>query len=199
MDLDNIKKSWQQAEIKPTIDEHKIQQMLDNKGKGAFENLKKTEKVFLWLLLPCLLAGAVFFRMHWLPGALYAVLMVYAFFWQRYKIKYLDRVNLGEMTVLEATKCITRYKKFLYREIIIGIVFIPVFFWTYTFFGMKNLMAGMHDGITPDSDHLLIMFIAMVVLTVFLTFLIYKLLYVKNIKKIEESIREVKEFEQDNE
>lgn len=198
MDLDNIKKSWQETEIKPTINDDKIQQMLNNKGKGAFEKLKKTEVVFFWLLIPCVFAGVIFLSMHWLPGALYGALLVYAFFWQRYKIRYLNRIDLSAMTVLEASKAITKYKKFLYREIMVGIVFIPVFFWTYTFFGMRKFMAKMHNGEEPDPNHLLFMCIAMIVFCIVICVLLYIFLYMKNIKKIEKSIKEVEEFEKDN-
>lgn len=60
MDLDNIKKVWQENNAKPDIKEHKIQQMLDNKGKGAFENLIKYEKLGLILAIICIPISFVF-------------------------------------------------------------------------------------------------------------------------------------------
>lgn len=197
MDLDNIKKTWQQAEIKPGIGEDKIRLML-NKGGGALDKLKKTEKVFFWLLIPCLFAGVMFYRMHWLPGVLYTALVVFGFFWQRYKMRFLDSINLSEMTVMETTKAITRYKKYLIREIISGFVFIPVFFWAYTFFGMKRMLKGVQSSLIPDTSHLLIMFAVLVVITLVLCLLIYLLLYMKNVKKLEATVREVEDFEKDN-
>jgi len=198
MDLDNIKKSWQEAEIKPTIDENKIQRMLDNKGKGAFDALLKYDKLFFWLMVPCLLLGVLAcFIMHPLPGIFYSSLVVAGFFWQAYKIKFLKNINLPEMGILEVSKNITRYKKFIVYEMIVGLIFIVTFFIFYTYYGLPSMFPRLLDG-EDASTPLFIMLITAIIITIILSFILYKSLYINNIKKIEKLVNEIEEFEKDN-
>ena len=89
MDLDNIKKSWQNADIRPIIDEDKIQKILDNRGKGAFDALLKYDKLFFWLLIPCFLLGIfAIFYIHPLPGFFYSVLVIIGFFGKHTKLSF---------------------------------------------------------------------------------------------------------------
>lgn len=204
MDLDNIKKTWQETEIKPTIDERKIQKMLGNKGQSAFERLIKYDKLFLRLLIPCFFAGMLFFYMHYIPGTIYFIMMVYSFFLQRYKLKFMGAINLSEMGILEVSKAITKYKKILLYEIMIGAVCIPVFSISYLFFGMPNFLIKLF-GRDPevvhsfhDTSHLIIMLAIMIIGSVILSFILYKYLYFNNIKQIQDSIREIEDFEKEN-
>ncbi|NDV94403.1 hypothetical protein D0T84_05645 [Dysgonomonas sp. 521] len=204
MDLDNIKKTWQETEIKPTIDECKIQKMLDNKGQGAFERLIKYDKLFLWLLIPCFFAGILFFYMHYIPGTIYFIMMIYSFFWQRRKLKFMGAVNLSEMGILEVSKAITKYKKTILYEIMIGVVCLVVFFVPYLYFGMPGFLGkafgndSEHVRSFLDTTHLIVMFAVMIITTVAFSFILYKYMYFNNIKQIQESIKEIEYFEKDN-
>lgn len=198
MDLDNIKKSWQEAQVRLTIDEDKIQKMLDNKGKGAFSALLKFDRLGFWLLIPCLLLGIIgIFCIHLLPGIFYSILVIGGLFWQRYKIQYLKGFDLSEMGILEVSKCITKYKKFIIYEILIGAIAIVVFFIFYTYFGLPEMFPKLNE-IEDSGKFLLIMLITGIIATAIFSYLLYRYMYLNNIKRIEKSIKEIEEFEYDN-
>ncbi|MFV0418172.1 MAG: hypothetical protein ACK5KT_05535 [Dysgonomonas sp.] len=198
MDLDNIKKSWQNADVKPIINEDKIQRILDNRGKGAFDALLKYDKLFFWLLIPCFLLGLLIsFFMHPLPGIFYSILVIIGFFWQAYKIKVLKSFDLSAMGILEVSKCITKYKKYIVYEILIGLVSIIPFFIFYTYYGLPEMFPRLYQG-ESASTSLLIILIIEIVLTLIISYWIYKRTYLKNIRKIEKSVKEIEYFENDN-
>lgn len=204
MDLDNLKKTWQETEVKPTIDECKIQKMLDNKGQSAFEKLIKYDKIFLWLLIPCIFGGIFFYYMHPIPGIIYSIVLIYGFLWQSYKLKFMKKADLSEMTILEASKCITKYKKLLLYEIIIGAVAVVVFFVPYVYFGIPGMINRMSGRDTEqvhaifDISHMAIMFVIMIVSVTVISFFLYKYMYFNNIKQVQNSINEIEEFEKEN-
>lgn len=196
MDLDKLKKSWQEADVTPTIHENKIQKMLDNKGKGAFENLLRVEKIFFWLLIPCAFAGLFFYHMHPLPGIVYFALLIPAFFWQAYKIRTLKKIDLSNMGILEVSKCMVRYKKNIFWEIIVGVVWVIIFFIFYVYWGLPAMFPRLYN---EDSEFsLLILLIGTIVLSIVIGLVLYKYLYINNIKKVQDSIREIEEFEKED-
>lgn len=198
MDLDNIKKSWQESDIRPKIDEDKIQKILDNKGKGAFDALLKYDKLFFWLFIPCLLFGIlVSIFIHPLPGIFYSVLVIIGFFWQAYKIKFLKKINLSEMGILEASKQITKYKKYIVYEISIGFIAIIPFFIFYTYYGLPEMFPRLYKG-EGVSTSLLVILIVEIFLTAIISYWIYRSTYLHNIRKIEKSVKEIEYFENNN-
>jgi len=204
MDLDNLKKTWQETQVKPTIDECKIQKMLDNRGQSAFERLIRYDKIFLWLLIPCVFASILFYYMHPIPGIIYSIVLVYGFCWQIYKLRFMKKVDLSEMGILEVSKCITKYKKLLLYEIIIGAVGIVFFFVPYVYFGLPGMISKMSGKNTEqiqttfDIYHMTIMLVIMIVSVVVISFFLYKYMYFNNIKQVQNSIREIEEFEKEN-
>lgn len=197
MDLDNIKNAWKNAEIEPNIDENKIKKMLDNKGKSAYGNLLKYERMFLWLLIPCFFFGVFLCFIHLVPAIIYSALLPVSAFWQSYKFRYLKRIDLSEMSVLEVSKSITMYKKFLSYERMIGMVWIIVFMFSYTYYAVPLLTPRSFEG-TSD-NFLLILCVAGSILAIILTLVMYKCFYTNNIKQIQNAIQEIQDFEKDNE
>jgi uncharacterized protein YneF (UPF0154 family) len=201
MDLDNLKKTWQQAEINPTIDEQKIRKMLDNKGQGAFEKLIKYDKLYLWLLIPCALAGVFFFYMHYIPGSIYIALVVIGFFWYRYKLRFLKAINLSEMNILEVSKRVIKYKKFIKYEILFGSVGAVVFFVPYIYYGIPEMMQDVLNdsdmAIYRDTSVFLVTLAIVIVVTFLISFILYKVMYFDNIKQIQKSIKEIEDLERD--
>jgi hypothetical protein len=199
MDLDNLKKAWLETEIKPTIDECKIQRMLDNKGQSAYAKLIKYDKLFLRLLILCAFADIFLFYLHYIPGIIYFVLLVYSLYWQLYKLRIMKKTDLSEMTILEVSKRITKYKKLLLYEITISTIGIVIFSISYIYLGIPNMMnklSGVNQELVqPDfAIALLIMIIA----TLAISYFLYKYMYFDNIKKVQDSIREIDEFEKEN-
>ena len=196
MDLDNLKKTWQETEIKPTIDDAKIQKMLDNKGQGAFAKLIKYDQLFIKLLIPCAFAEILFFYLSVWLGIIYGILFIYSFFWQRYKIKFMKGFDLSAMGILEASKCILRYKKFIIYEMVVGAIIVIPFFLFYTYYILPDTFPHIHK---LNDDISLISFVVSIATSLFFSFLIYRYMYMNNIKKVQKSINEIKDFEEDNE
>ncbi|MDR2955431.1 MAG: hypothetical protein LBV43_10150 [Prevotella sp.] len=193
MELDNIKKTWQENEIKPSIDEEKIRRMLNNRSKNAFNRLFMVEMVYFILLIPCIFAGVWFYNLHPIPGILYFAGLVVSFVWQWYKISYLKKIDLIEMGILDVSKRITTYKKYLSYEIFIGAAWGLAVFICFTFFAMPVQIPELSS---PDLSFILwIGLAAMIILFAILMILIYKFFYMNNIKKIQDAIKEIEEFE----
>lgn len=195
MDLDNLKKTWQQTEIKPSITDDKIQEMLDNRGQSAFARLIKYDRLFLWLLIPCLLIGILFYRMSLGLGITYSIMIVLSFFWQRYKIRFMKEIDLSLMGILEVSKCILQYKKYIIYEMVISAIIVIPFFVFYTYYVLPDLFPRMHES---DQGLSLTLFAISVATTVIICSVIYRYMYMNNIKKVQKSIKEIKDFEKDN-
>lgn len=193
MDLDNMKKTWQQTSIKPQLEEDKIQQMLDNKGKGALDKLLRTEKIFLWMaiiILPlaCLLEFSrpfisLFFIAMLVPGCI----------WQIYKIRFLKKIDTLQMGIVEISAHINRYKKYLLWEITAAIPILIIFMLSYTIF-LLHPKDYSYESLRPA----IIMATAGIIITIVICIPIYLNLYLKNIRDIERSIQEIKYFEEEN-
>lgn len=193
MDLDNMKKTWQQTSIKPQLEEDKIQQMLDNKGKGALDKLLRTEKIFLWMaiiILPlaCLLEFSrpfisLFFIAMLVPGCI----------WQIYKIRFLKKIDTLQMGIVEISAHINRYKKYLLWEITAAIPILIIFMLSYTIF-LFHPKDYSYESLRPA----IIMATAGIIITIVICIPIYLNLYLKNIRDIERSIQEIKYFEEEN-
>lgn len=193
MDLDNMKKTWQQTSIKPQLEEDKIQQMLDNKGKGTLDKLLRTEKIFLWMaiiILPlaCLLEFSrpfisLFFIAMLVPGCI----------WQIYKIRFLKKIDTLQMGIVEISAHINRYKRYLLWEITAAIPILIIFMLSYTIF-LLHPKDYSYESLRPA----IIMATAGIIITIVICIPIYLNLYLKNIRDIERSIQEIKYFEEEN-
>lgn len=193
MDLDNIKKTWQETEIKPTIDTEKIQKMISNEGRSALENLLWYEKLGMWLTIPCLLVLLTTWHIHKSVFVMSIFIIIGALIWQIYKLSFLKKLDVVSMNILEISSHINRYKTYVSRELIAGVVVLSVFFAFYTFFTTK--------ATEYSSDvimYMLVRFIITVSVGTIVTILTYRYIYQKNIKKLEASIKEIQEFEKDN-
>ncbi|WP_165020165.1 hypothetical protein [Dysgonomonas sp. ZJ279] len=195
MDLDNIKKSWQEREIKPTISEEKIQRMLDNRGKNALENLMTFEKWILIIAALCVPIIAIFEKPYYLM-IFCLISFICGLTWQIYKYRFLKKINLSEMSILETSIAITKYKRYILREIIVGIIWCIAFtgivvYERYTTASNENNPI-MYSLITIGATFIIILTCAYIV------YVIYRYIYMQNISQIEKSIAEIKDFEQDN-
>lgn len=190
MDLDNIKKSWQETEIKPIVNEDKIQRMISNEGQGAYNKLLKHEKNGFWALIVCIPIGYLLFKQYLPVVILYITAVIFGLFWQFYKIKKLKMIHLDKMSITEVSKNIYLYRKNIFKEFTIGAI------WFFAFF----IVLG-YCKISERTDESSIISIGIIIASVigFIGVLLtYKLLYWNNIKKLETSIKEVEEFEKDN-
>lgn len=190
MDLDNIKKTWQETEIKPTIDNEKIQKMISNEGRSAFNSLLRYEKIGIILLIVCIPMIFALSLRHTPVIVFYLFSVVVFLVWQVYKFKKLRRINLSEMGITEISNHFYWYRKVILKEFVAGLVWFIFFFILFGYFELLD-----------DSDyfykHLIILVISALI-GLFVAIIIYKMIYWNNIKKMENSIREIQDFEEDN-
>ena len=190
MDLDNIKKTWQETEMKPTIDNEKIQKMISNEGRSAFNSLLRYEKLGIILLIICIPMIFALSLRH-TPVIVFYLLSVAMFLvWQVYKFRKLRRINLSEMGITEISSHFYWYRKAILKEFVTGLVWIMFFFILFGYFELPD-----------DPDYLyrhLIILVISVLIGLFVAIIIYKMIYWNNIKKMENSIGEIKDFEKDN-
>lgn len=190
MDLDNIKKTWQETEIRSTIDEDKIRKMISNEGQSAFQKLLSYEKFGLFMLILFIPIGYFVFRRHFSLQLLYIITVLLGIVWQLYKINKLKKVNLQLMTITQVSKHVHWYRKAILKEMTYGMVWFVIFF---TLLGYLDLSEH-----TDRVFNRVILLIIVMIVGVISTILIYRLLYWRNINKLQESIKEIEEFEKDN-
>ncbi|WP_165044170.1 hypothetical protein [Dysgonomonas sp. ZJ709] len=197
MDLDNIKKSWQEREIKPTISEEKIQRMLDNRGKNALENLMTFEKWGLLVGLLCLPCSFIFdedFLFFFYLASVICMLI-----WQTYKYKFLKKINLSKIGILDISIAITKYRKYIFAELILAILWIFIFMGSFLYLKIfKRIFAHLEETSTFNLSITLSIAIGTIFTLALTAYVLYRYIYMQNIKQIEKSIAEIKDFEQDN-
>ncbi|WP_163357811.1 hypothetical protein [Dysgonomonas sp. 25] len=188
MELDKLKESWLKAEVKSSISEEKIQRMVNNRGKSAFNSLLRTEKIMLFLLFPCLFFSVYLYPKVPISSVVYAILIPLGIIWQFYKLNHLRKIDFTNMNILEVSKLINKYKLFIKWEIIGGVAFLILFLAFYT------IELSFYYSNIPATGLIIACSIGISVALLFMLF-IYKVFYLNNIKKIEASIKEIEEFE----
>lgn len=194
MDLDKLKETWQSAEIRSSINEGKIQQMLDNRGKTALEKLIRYEKRFFWLYVGCILFLPMFWSMNIVLFAIYLISIILGCIWQQYKYMHIKDTDLLEMDVLTVSSRITNYKKYIFWEFIIGLVYTFLFIVLLVLTESGKLGKDILAGNTFAQIYIVFILLLLIACAV----LVYYRLYWKNISAIQNSITEIKSFEIDN-
>lgn len=198
MDLDNLKKVWNENQIElPSVPDDKILSILKGKGKTALYKLYIWELIGAVIFLPLIIVPFIhnkFFIIFQYSKFSQYFLMAFCilgFFWQLYKIFILKKVDLRNNTIIMSSKYICRYKLCINSEVFISLLFISVFMVSFFYPVLGSI---------PDEKRFLIYVIvaAWVVFILTLMWLIYKKFYRKQIRKIEESIMEIQDFERDN-
>lgn len=198
MDLDKLKESWQKTDAKSTMDESKIQLIINHQGQSAFRSLIKTERILLITYIICVFLSFVFRDL--LCIIVYLASIVLGFVWQIYKYKFLKKIHLTEMPLLDIADKIATYKKYLYKEIYIGCV------WAIGFLILWIVRVVAQDLIRISPGHkisiflLIIIFMGMFLFVGVISVALYKILYLDKIETIKEAIKdaeEVADFEND--
>ncbi|NDV78174.1 hypothetical protein [Dysgonomonas sp. 511] len=190
MDLDNIKKDWQGTNFKPTIDEEKIIKMVDNKGQSALARILRYEKMGAVVLLFCIPLGYGVFSKYWEVLAFYILSAILGLTWQVCKIGKLKKIDMLHQGITEISGDFYWYRKAMIKEFTIGLIWFVAFAVIWGGFELVN-----------NSEHFLshwVVFVVTMSIGFLLVIWIYKKLYWNNMKKIEDSIKEVEEFEKDN-
>ena len=197
MDLDNMKKAWNDDEFIPAITQENIQNIIHKKEKTALSQLLWFEIIGLIMVLPFM--AAPYIHALYFPRAPYPEFTkwffmstcIISFFWQLYKVRLLKNIDLKQDNILLSLKTISTYKLYIKREFIVGVAFLCIILGSF-FYG--------YVGIISDQGKLSFCIYNLIVLVIacFIMLVFYRLFYKKNIRKIESALDEVKEMEEDN-
>ncbi|NDW08536.1 hypothetical protein [Dysgonomonas sp. 520] len=194
MDLDNIKSKWNNLDVEPTISEEKIRRMVDNRGQGALSKLKKMEFIFLFTTLCCIpfpfIHNMIFVHAQYntVLKACYIATCLIMFCWQMFKFRYLKNIDFEKQDILTSSKKILRYKMYISYEKWGGAVFAILFMSSFTYTIIGNL---------PEYARIyFIIYTAIIIAAIlFIVFLFYKKTYRKFIQQIQDSLKEIEDFE----
>ncbi|MFT4224211.1 hypothetical protein [Dysgonomonas sp.] len=192
MDLDNIKKTWQQTNLKSTVDDCKIRKMLDNKGQSAFNSIMRYEKYGIIGLVVCMLVAYPLFSEHKLVFYSYLITCLVGVIWQIYKFRLMKNANIAELSITKAAKFYYQYRGMIVKELIVGCVW---FFFFIVLFGYFELAPKWNTG---RFQYSLMAFIISMSIGLLVGLVLYRKLYWAHFKKIEKSLEEVEDFERDN-
>ena len=197
MELDNLKESWKEANIKPIMDEEKIQHIINNQGHSAYNSLLNYEKLGIFLAIILLPLSLLFDDTALV--ILYLTSVPFMLIWQIYKYKFLKKIDLAAMNILNVSKKITMYKKYLSIEFFIGMIWGIVCCLLFVF---RTLIVNFAKKNHINTDQVETSNIILWLLSAFLFLaviggLAYKFLYIRNIKRLQDSISEIQEFEQE--
>lgn len=187
MDLDKVKKSWQEARIAHIVDDDKIQRMIDNKGQGAYAVLIRRERNILWmgLALPIVFWILDYFYSFSSVAILFYAACVAGTIWQSYKYAYLKKLNVEKANIITVSKHFTRYIKYIIIEFILMSIWVLIFLTVFIF------------TVPPVSD-MPILRLSCILAILFILFMwygvvIYKSTYWKSITILRCSLKEAEE------
>lgn len=185
MDLDKIRKEWQETSIKVNVGEDKIIQMVDNKGQSAYRNLLNYERAGILFAIILWFVASVFKYKEMI--IFYQVTIGIAFFWQIFKVTYLRKIDFLNMSILDISRFYIFYKKIMTYETVVGFV------WFVVFTGCYGYAVHIHTQKLNITVYCIVMGVCLLVGIWILWYFIWR-----NIRRLGKSIREVKEFERDN-
>lgn len=197
MDLDNIKKTWNDNIFTPNLTEDNIRHIIYKKGTTALSRLLWFEIIGLIVVLPFI--AIPYIQALYLPRVPYPVFTKYffiigciiSFLWQIYKVCLLKKIDLKQMDILSGLKIITQYKLFIKRELIAGVAFACILLSSFSYEYI--------DTISNKGKFAFYLYnIALLLIVCFIMLLFYKLFYKKNIENIESALVEVKEMEEED-
>lgn len=198
MDLDNIKKAWNEDKIIPPISKDKIYCIINKRAKTALEKLLIFEILGSILLLPLLFVP--YFHSIVFPTMPYPVFTKYLFitlcvigvFWQIYKFKLLKKIDVSHTSIISCSKYISKYKLYIKKEMILAVLFLLIFIFSFGYSYIEILPSD-QDKLDFTLFNILVFVVACVILLIY-----YKVFYYKRIKHIEASLEEAREMEKDN-
>ena len=193
MDLDKIKTDWQQATPKSIIDEEKINRMVGNEGKSAFNYIVKYCKVSM-ISLPLLALYPLLVPFFRFPTLIifYCGTCFVGFLWECYKFRMYKSVDMVKMNILDISRFYIRLRKYIIYEAIVMVV------WFISYSGLFIIFEYKYTWNEEEASMMLPASIAIFSIGFVLTMWICWKIYWKKIRILGNSIREVEEFERDN-
>ena len=201
MELDEIKKVWEEMDAlkeKVQVNDNRIREMLRNEGKSALAKLIKIAKFYTFSPIP---AGFIFclgsYKFFQAGGyyMIFSLLFLLLCFLleplEIYLYRLLKGIDFSNMPVKEVSERILKYQNILQKGRIYGIIFFILFMgvWLYLYYKLYFGSEIIWGFIIYEIVIYLTGLIAIPVL--------YKKLYFNRINQIKESLKELKEFEEE--
>ncbi|MDL2323378.1 hypothetical protein LJC52_05255 [Bacteroidales bacterium OttesenSCG-928-A17] len=202
MDLDEMKKAWQeniQLKEQLSLSDKKIKELLKREGKTAIDRLMLYAKIYIILSIPLglllCLCSFRFFQAGW-PYSLIPLFFLFLCTFivlpsEIYVYRLLRSIDFSVMSLKEVSSKILKYQQIIRFWELIGIVFFVIYMAIWMFFYYKLIFG---DEIIWG---FIIYMIAVGLIGLAAIPYLYKKMYYKNINKVKESIEELEEFEQD--
>jgi hypothetical protein len=199
MELDEIKKIWAEMESLKTkiqISDNRIKEMLKKEGKSALAKLIRISKFFIFIYLPFGLLFCLCSYQFFETGGYYIIsplsfilICLFMTIFEIFMCRMLKSINFSTMTVKDVSEKILKYRNIVQKMQIYSTYFM-IFFMLIWLFLYYKLAFGteIHWGF-------IIYCIVLLLISIYLIQYLYNKLYYKNIKKIQESLDELKVFE----
>lgn len=196
MDLERLKQEWQNNEpFRRMVNESVIHDIIANKNKGALNTIRKNERQALRIIPVCVVLFLLFSAKFFIVGGFglfWALLFVPIgaglWYWSYYLCQYLDRIDMGRMSVIEASQYILKYKQYLVRHTIGSIILLPVYLgvWNYYYF------LTLSEPPTPEQMRILLVAYVLVGLIAFAIGIWLR--FFKHIREIQRNLKELNDF-----
>ena len=201
MELDEIKKIWNEIDLsreKQQDNDDGIKEMLKNEGKTALSKLLRYGKFSTIAMIPlglifCLLSYQFFeaggYFIIW--PLLFLLICISMEPLEIYSYRLLKEIDFSSMSVKEVSERILKYQNIVRKcemyGIVIGLIYLGIWYYLYykLIFGSEIIWG------------FIIFMIAMCLIVGFSIPALYKKLYYNNINRIKESLKELKEFEEE--
>ncbi|NDW13887.1 hypothetical protein D0T50_13480 [Bacteroides sp. 214] len=198
MDLEQLKQIWKENDSFQTeVNNSVIKEMLANRNKGAFERIKKYEKQALTIIPICAVSFVLCSMSVLLHGSMFGRFWVLMFipiaaalwYWSFFLCRFLDKIDMGNMSVTEISRYIIRYKTYLVRHTIAATILMPIYMgiWLYNFVASANHEFQEVFSIEFAIGYLLILVVLVIVILWFRFF--------KHIRGIQRNLKELEQFE----
>jgi hypothetical protein len=199
MELDEIKKNWAEMEAlkeKLQISDNKIKEMLKNEGKSALAKLIKVSKFYIISAIPLGLLFCLCSYKFFEAGGYYLILpLLFMLICQHiggleiYLYRLLKGIDFSNMSVRDVSEKILKYRNIIQKIQLYGTIGVILFLGTWMFFYYKLFFGS--EIVWGFIIYMIVLLVGGVCgLQIF-----FKKVYYKNIKKIQESLNELKVFE----
>jgi F0F1-type ATP synthase assembly protein I len=199
MELDEIKKTWNEMETlkaNQLFSENRIREMMKSRSNDALAKLMKISKFYMFAAIPLGLTFCLFSDRFFKAGGYYIIYpLIFMLFcillipFEMYLYRILKGIDFAKMTVREVSERILKYqnavRKFQTYGTVVAIMYLGIWYFLFhkLFFGSE-----------PVWEFIIFMLAMLLAIAVGIPFL-YNRIYYKKIRQIQESLQELKDFD----
>lgn len=196
MDLDKLKDIWQDAEIKPSITNGEENRLFTFKEQRALNKLQKYENRSFYISIILLVVGiglTIFaLQVAQLINPTIPIFItstsILLLLWNAYKKLFWQKIDISTTSVIQVSKSIAKYRKYLALENVIAPVWAAIFAIIFVCTELSHL------SIFYQIIYALLISIACIVIS----YIVYKFTIADKLNTINQAINEIEEIEKDN-